>query len=317
MNTLSTMAVAGVDVSKARLDCFVLPAEQAWSVSNADEAMQGLAERLRQLQVQLVVMEATGGYETRVATFLGGAGFRVAVVNPRQVRHFAKALNKLAKTDRIDARVLAEFGLRVEPQIRPLPDKETRELAELVSRRTQLVSMRTQEKNRLEGTTGAMRERIKVHIRWLDEEIAKLDVETTAGLRASQAWCARRELLLAVPGMGPQTALALIVQLPELGQLDRRTIAALAGVAPLNADSGTHQGKRFTWGGRKPVRTALYMAAMSAKRHNPVIRAFYERLRAAGKPLKVAMVACMRKLLTILNAMVKHQTPWQPRIQGI
>ena len=304
--------VVGIDVSKRRLDCFELPGKQAWGCDNSDEALVGLVERLRGLQPDLVVMEASGGYETHAATQLAAAGQRVAVVNPRQVRYFAKATGRLAKSDRIDAQVLAEFGLKVEPQIRPLPDADTRELAALVARRAQLVAMRTQEKNRLSSNTTAMRPRIKAHVAWLEEEIAGLEVDMTAKLRSSEAWCDKRDLLLSVPGVGPMTTVTLLAQLPELGQLNRRGIANLVGVAPLNDDSGTHHGRRFTWGGRRDVRAVLYMATLSATRHNPLIRAFYQHLRAVGKEFKVAMVACMRKLLTILNAMLKTNTPWRP-----
>lgn len=304
--------VVGIDVSKRRLDCCELPSKHAWSSDNSDEAIAGLVERLRGLKPELVVMEATGGYETRLATQVAAAGFRVAVVNPRQVRYYAKAMGRLAKSDRIDAQVLAEFGLKVEPQIRPLADEHTRELAALVARRVQLVSMRTQEKNRLGHSAGAMRPRIKAHVAWLDQEIAALEVDMTAKLRSSEAWCDKRDLLLSVPGVGALTTVTLLARLPELGQLNRHAIANLVGVAPLNDDSGSHHGRRFTWGGRREVRAVLYMATLTASRHNPLIRAFYQRLRAAGKEFKVAIVACMRKLLTILNAMLKTNTPWNP-----
>jgi transposase len=308
--------VVGIDVSKLQLDCCALPSGQLWSCPNEHSGIEELVSRLEQLDCGLVVMEATGGYETAAATRLAAAGLRVAVVNPRQVRHFAKALNKLAKTDRIDARVLAEFGVSVNAQVRPLPDERTRELADLLARRGQLVGMRTQEKNRIAQAAAGLRTGIKTHVKWLDTEIAKLEVELTAKLRASEAWCDKRDLLLGVPGVGPTTTLALLAELPELGQLNRQRIAALVGVAPLNDDSGKHQGRRFTWGGRASVRSALYMASVCAIRHNELIRAFYLRLRAKGKPFKVAIVACMRKLLTILNAMVKHHKPWQPALQS-
>jgi transposase len=308
--------VVGIDVSKLQLDCCALPSGQLWSCPNEHSGIEELVSRLEQLDCGLVVMEATGGYETAAATRLAAAGLRVAVVNPRQVRHFAKALNKLAKTDRIDARVLAEFSVSVNAQVRPLPDERTRELADLLARRGQLVGMRTQEKNRIAQAAAGLRTGIKTHVKWLDTEIAKLEVELTAKLRASEAWCDKRDLLLGVPGVGPTTTLALLAELPELGQLNRQRIAALVGVAPLNDDSGKHQGRRFTWGGRASVRSALYMASVCAIRHNELIRAFYLRLRAKGKPFKVAIVACMRKLLTILNAMVKHHKPWQPALQS-
>ena len=310
---MSNKVVVGIDVSKSRLDCFALPLEQAWSCDNAQVGIEQLVQRVQQLGGELVAMEATGGYETQAATALAAAGLRVAVVNPRQVRHFAKAMNQLAKTDRIDARVLAEFALSINPQVRPLPDEGTRELSDLLARRSQLVAMRTQEKNRMLQAAPALRAGIKTHIKWLEVEIAKLEVDLTAKLRASEAWCDKRDLLLSVPGVGSTTTLALLAELPELGQLNRQRIAALVGVAPLNDDSGKRQGRRFTWGGRAAMRSVLYMAALSAMRHNPVIRVFYQRLRANGKPFKVAIVACMRKLLTILNAMVKQHKPWQPQ----
>lgn len=305
--------VAGIDVCKARLDCHALPSELSFSGDNSEAGIEALGQWLKQLEIELVVMEATGGYETRAATMLMAGGFGVAVVNPRQVRHYAKALNRLAKTDRIDARILAEFGLGVAPQIRPLPDEQTRELSEMVSRRGQLINMRTQEKNRLAGTAGKVREGIKAHIKWLDEQIHALDIDLTAKLRGSQAWCEKRDLLLSVPGVGSLSAAVLLARLPELGKLDRKAIAALVGVAPFNDDSGKRHGRRHIWGGRQDVRTTLYMATMTAKRHNEVIRELYERLRKNGKQFKVAMVACMRKLLTILNAMVKNNTQWAPK----
>lgn len=307
--------VVGIDVSKARLDCHALPSGQSFATDNLEAGIEALGQWLKQLQAELVVMEATGGYETKAASAMAALGFRVAVVNPRQVRHYAKALNRLAKTDRIDAKILAEFGVGVDPQIRALPDEETRELSELVARRTQLVNMRTQEKNRLAGATGRLREGIKAHVKWLDEQIHGLDIDLTAKLRGSQAWCEKRDLLLSVPGIGPLNTAMLVARLPELGKLDRKTIAALVGVAPLNDDSGKRQGRRHIWGGRAAVRSLLYMATLTAKRHNPVIRVFYERLRRNGKEFKVAMVACMRKLLGILNAMIKHNTKWSPRPQ--
>jgi len=307
--------VVGIDVSKARLDCHALPSAQSFATDNWQAGIEALSQWLKQLHAELVIMEATGGYETRAATATAALGFRVAVVNPRQVRHYAKALNRLAKTDRIDAKILAEFGARVDVQVRALPDEETRELAELVSRRTQLVNMRTQEKNRLAGAAGKLRDGIKAHVKWLDEQIHSLDIDLTAKLRSSQAWCEKRDLLHSAPGIGPLSTAMLVGRVPELGKLDRKAIAALVGVAPLNDDSGKRQGRRHIWGGRGDVRSMLYMATLSAKRHNPVIREFYERLRRNGKQFKVAMVACMRKLLTILNAMVKNNTKWAPSLK--
>jgi len=304
--------VVGIDVSKAVLDVAVLPSGEVLQFSNDVNGIDELSKRLKSDAVDLVVMEATGGYETAVATALVGAGLRVAVVNPRQIRDFAKATGRLAKNDRIDAQVIAAFGLAIEPQIVRLPDEDARELEALLVRRRQLVAMRVQEVNRLGLMQGAMRKRIKAHIDWLEKEIDKLDVDLTAGLRSSPAWRAKDELLRTFKGVGPITSSTLIVALPELGQLDRRAIAALVGLAPFNRDSGVMRGRRSIYGGRSQVRTLLYMAATTAIRSNPVIRAFYERLKSRGKPHKVAMVACMRKMLTILNAMVRQSTPWTP-----
>lgn len=309
--------VMGIDVSKAALDVAVLPSGEVLQFANDANGIDDLTKTLKSAAVDLVVMEATGGYETAVATALVGAGLRVAVVNPRQIRDFAKASGRLAKNDRIDAQVIAAFGQAIEPEIVRLPDEEARKLEELLVRRRQLVAMRVQEMNRLGLMQGAMRKRIKSHIDWLEKEIAKLDVDITAGLRSSPAWRAKDELLRSFKGVGPVTSSTLVVELPELGQLDRRAIAALVGLAPFNRDSGVMRGRRSIYGGRSHVRTLLYMAATTAIRSNPVIRAFYERLKARGKPHKVAMVACMRKMLTILNAMVRQSTPWTPETNPV
>jgi transposase len=284
---------------------------------NEAAGIEELANKLKVAAVDLVVMEATGGYETAVATALVAAGFRVAVVNPRQIRDFAKATGRLAKNDRIDAQVIVAFGEAIEPEIVRLPDEDARELEALLVRRRQLVTMRVQEVNRLGLMQGAMRKRIKAHIDWLEQEIDKLDVDLTAGLRSSPAWRAKDELLRSFKGIGPISSSTLIIALPELGELDRRAIAALVGLAPFNRDSGVMRGRRSIYGGRSQVRTILYMAATSAIRCNPVIRAFYQRLKLRGKPHKVAMVACMRKMLTILNSMVRQSTPWTPEINPL
>jgi len=304
--------VAGIDVSKATLDVAVLPAGEVVQFANDASGIDELGKKLKSAMVDLVVMEATGGYETAVATALAGAGLRVAVVNPRQIRDFAKATGRLAKNDRIDAQVIAAFGQAIEPEIVRLPDDDAREMEALLVRRRQLVAMRVQEVNRLGLMQGAMRKRIKAHIDWLEQEIDKLDVDLTAKLRSSPAWRAKDELLRSLKGIGPITSRTLLVALPELGELDRRAIAALVGLAPFNRDSGVMRGRRSIYGGRSQVRTLLYMAATTAVRSNPVIRAFYQRLKSRGKPHKVAMVACMRKMLTILNAMVRQSTPWTP-----
>lgn len=309
--------VVGIDVSKAVLDVAVLPSGEALQFANDANGIEELGRKLKSEVADLVVMEATGGYETALATALVGSGLRVAVVNPRQIRDFAKATGRLAKNDRIDAQVIAAFGQAIEPEIVRLPDEDARELEALLVRRRQLVAMRVQEVNRLGLMQGAMRKRIKAHIDWLEQEIDKLDVDLTAGLRKSPAWRAKDELLRSLKGIGPITSSTLIVALPELGELDRRAIAALVGLAPFNRDSGVMRGRRSIYGGRSHVRTLLYMAATTAIRSNPVIRAFYERLKSRGKPHKVAMVACMRKMLTILNAMVRQSTPWTPETNPV
>lgn len=304
--------VVGIDVSKATLDVAVLPSSEELQVANDASGIEVLVKKFRSEAVDLVVMEATGGYETAVAAALVGSGLRVAVVNPRQIRDFAKATGRLAKNDRIDAQVIGAFGQAIEPEIVRLPDEDARELEALLVRRRQLVAMRVQEVNRLGLAQGAMRKNIKAHIEWLEKQIDRLDVDITAGLRSSPAWRAKDELLRSFKGVGPVTSSTLVIAVPELGQLDRRAIASLVGVAPFNCDSGVMRGRRSIYGGRSQVRTVLYMAATTAIRSNPVIRAFYERLKSRGKPHKVAMVACMRKMLTILNAMVRESTPWTP-----
>ena len=309
--------VVGIDVSKATLDVALLPSGEVLQFANDANGIEELGKKLKLAAADLVVMEATGGYETAVATALVGSGLRVAVVNPRQIRDFAKATGRLAKNDRLDAQVIAAFGQAIEPEIVRLPDEDARALEALLVRRRQLVAMRVQEVNRLGLMQGAMRKRIKAHIDWLEKEIDKLDIDLTAGLRSSPAWRAKDELLRSFKGVGPITSGTLMVALPELGQLDRRAIAALVGLAPFNRDSGVMRGRRSIYGGRSQVRTLLYMAATTAIRSNPVIRSFYERLKSRGKPHKVAMVACMRKMLTILNAMVRQSTPWTPETNPV
>jgi transposase len=284
-------------------------------MANDAEGIDELVSRVRAAGAQLVVMEATGGYETQAATAIAGAGLRLAVVNPRQVRDFAKATGRLAKSDRIDAHVIAAFGQAVDPQIVRLPDEETLELQGLIARRSQLVGMRVQESNRLTLMKGAMRKQIKAHIAWLDKAIDEVNTDLTGRLRTSAAWREKDELYRSMKGVGPITSSTLTASLPELGTLDRRAIAALVGVAPFNRDSGTFRGRRTIWGGRAQVRHILYMAAFTAIRSNPVIKDFYERLIGRGKPHKVALVACMRKMITILNAMARSNTPWNPALQ--
>jgi transposase len=306
--------VVGIDVSKDWLD--VALDVESLRIANDVAGMEQLVDRLRNASVHLVVMEATGGYEVQAASAIAAAGLRLAVVNPRQVRDFAKATGRLAKSDRIDAHVISDFGQAIGPHIVRVPDEQARELQGLLVRRSQLVGMRVQESNRLALIRGAMRKQIKSHIAWLDKAIDEVSTDLTARLRTSPAWREKDELYRSFKGVGPITSGTLMVALPELGELDRRSIAALVGVAPFNCDSGRFRGRRAIWGGRAQVRHMLYMAAKSAIRFNPVIKAFYERLKARGKPYKVAMVACMRKMLTILNAMARTHTPWTPGFQG-
>jgi transposase len=300
----------GIDVAKATLDIAALPTGESWSVTNDDAGLQELVPRLVALAPTLVVLEATGGFESPAVAALAKAGLRVVVANPRQVRDFAKALGRLAKTDALDAVILAEFAQRVRPEPRPLPDETAQLLDSLLTRRRQLLDMLTAEKNRLGFARGAVQRDLLQHIRWLEKRLGDIDDDLHDVLRTSPLYQAKVTLLQSVPGVGPITALMLVAALPELGQLSRREIAALVGVAPLNRDSGTLRGKRLIWGGRAPVRAALYMAACAGVRWNPVRRAFYRRLRAAGKPFKVAVTACMRKLLVILNTMMRQQQPW-------
>ena len=302
----------GIDVSKETLEVAARPSGERWSLSNADRAFPELVARLRALAPAGIVLEATGGLEVPVVSALGLAGVPVIVANPRQVRDFAKALGKLAKTDRIDADLLALFGERLRPVPRPLPDEATRRLEALVVRRRQIVEMVTAEQHRRSSApTHVVRQRIQKHIAWLQGELATIDQELDGAVRRSPLWRTKDDLLRSVPGVGRILALSVLTQLPELGTLNRKQIAALAGVAPLNRDSGTLRGRRCIWGGRGPLRAVLYMATLVATRRNPILAAVYQRLLAAGKPKKVALVACMRKLLTILNAMVAHTTRWQ------
>jgi transposase len=301
---------SGVDVARDRLEVATRPAGEGWPIANDAAGIAELVVRLRDLGPALIVLEATGGLELPVLAALGSAGLPVVAVNPRQVRDFAKALGQLAKTDALDAQVLAHFAEAVRPAVRPLPDAATQALAALVTRRRQLVEMLVAEDNRRRSAPVAIRADIQAHIVWLRKRLKDLDQELGQGLRSTPLWREREDVLRSVPGIGPTVTATLLAELPELGALGRKQIAALVGVAPLNRDSGTLRGKRSVWGGRATVRAALYMATLVATRYNPVIRALYARLLAAGKLKKVALTACMRKLLTLLNAMVKHQTRW-------
>jgi transposase len=302
----------GIDVSKRELMIALHPSGERWTSENTASAITSLATRISARAPGIVVVEATGGYERAVVAALAAAEVPVAVVNPRQVRAFAQAVGRTAKTDALDADVLAAFGARLDVTARPVADRATQDLAALVARRRQLLEMIGMERGRLEHAppTGAITRELRRHIRWLERRVKDVDDEIGTSIEAHPTWRVQEDLLRRVPGVGPTTARTLLAELPELGQLDRRAIAALVGVAPFNCDSGQHRGQRHIWGGRAAVRGTLYMAALAATRHNPVLRAFYRRLRQAGKPAKVALVATMRKLLTIVNAMMKHQSPW-------
>lgn len=311
----------GIDVAKATLDVQVRPSDERWSVANDEAGIRTLVEQLRAVAPTQVVLEATGGYELAVVSALAAAALPVVVVNPRQVRDFAKATGRLAKTDRLDAAVLARFAEQVRPEARPLATAEQQELDALLTRRRQLIEMLTAEKNRLGQVFvrggKQVRKSLKTHIAFLERELRMTDTDLGELVRRSPVWRERDDLLQSAPGVGPVLSRTILAALPELGQLDRKAIAALVGVAPLNRDSGLMRGKRMIFGGRAPVRTALYMGTLTATRCNPVIKAFYQRLVAAGKPKKVALTACMRKLLIILNAMVRQGTRWSPQLAEV
>jgi transposase len=304
----------GIDVSKAVLDVAGRPSGERWQVSNDPAGCTALVERVSVLAPTVIVLEATGGFEAPAAAALAAAGLPVVVVNPRQVRDFGRASGKLAKTDAISAAILAHFGEVMRPPIRPLPDATTQELQHWLARRRQLVEMLTAEQNRLPMAPRSLRPTILAHIGWMRRQLKGVERRLKEQIQRSPVWREHEQLLVSVPGVGPVLATTLLADVPELGRLNRKEIAALVGVAPLNRDSGTLRGQRTIWGGRAPVRAVLYMGALVASRSNPLIRAFYERLLAAGKPKKVALTACMRKLLTILNAMMKHRTTWKPTI---
>jgi transposase len=302
----------GIDVSKKTLDVCVRPSGETWRTDNTSASIEALVARLRSLSPTLIVLEATGGLQTPLVVALAEAKLPVAVVNPRQVRDFAKALGRLAKTDTIDAAVLAHFAEAVRPELRTLPDAATQRLEGMLVRRRQLVEMIIAEQSRLTTAVAAVQPSIREHIMWLKGRLGGIDEELARAVDASERWRSQSLLLRSVPGVGPVVAVTLLAELPELGTLNRKQIAALVGVAPLNRDSGTMQGKRVIWGGRATVRATLYMGALVAVRHNPLLRTMYRRLLVAGKAKKLALVACMRKLLTILNAIMRARTPWQP-----
>lgn len=307
----------GIDVSKACLDVCIQQGKrgvQHLQVPNDDDGVAQLVQRLKSLASCCIVMEATGGLERLCATQLATAGLSVAVVNPRQVRDFARATGRLAKTDRIDAAVLAAFACQIRPPVRVLKDEASLELQAVLMRRQQLVQMRVQESLRLHQAKGAVAKGIKLHVAWLNKRIEETEDDLGKRLLASDVWKAKDRLLQSIPGVGAVTSVTMLARCPELGQINRRQIAALAGTAPLAHDSGKHKGKRFTWGGRADVRASLYMAVVSAMRFNPAIKAFATRLKAAGKPTKVVMVACMRKLLIVMNTMLKFNVPWSDKL---
>lgn len=304
--------VVGIDVAKEHLDVALEPGGDAWQVRNDEAGIAELVSRIRGLKPELVVLEATGGYELAVSWAIAAADIPLVVANPRQVRDFARATGRLAKTDRIDARVLASFAQQIRPEPRQLSDEASQELHDLLTRRRQLIEMISAERNRLALSRKIVRKSLKKHIEYLQRELRMTDTDLAQLIRESPVWREKDDLLQSVPGVGRVVSQTLVAELPELGRLNRRQIAALVGVAPINRDSGTRRGVRSTWGGRATVRRIVFMAALVAARRNPVIRAFYLRLLAAGKPKKVALVACMRKLLTILNTMLQTQQRWNP-----
>ena len=309
---MPTSIYLGLDVAKATVAIASEPRGLSGQFTTDTAGLSALVQAAQAQPVTLVVVEATGGYEAPVVAALVTAGLPVAVVNPRQVRDFAKALGQLAKTDRIDAQVLALFGARVQPAPRPLPDEATQELEAVLTRRRQLLEMLHAERQRRPRARGRIvRRSLDTHIRWLERQVIDTDATLEAAIQASPVWRVQDQLLQSVPGVGPPLARTLLGLLPELGQLDRHHIAALVGVAPLARDSGTLRGRRTCWGGRPAVRTVLYMAALTAARWNPVLRSFYQRLRAAGKPAKVALTAVARKLLVLLNAILRDRRPWR------
>jgi len=314
---MAASVFVGIDISKARLDVALRPTGGAFMVPHDETGITTVVHRLSSLAPAGIVLEATGGLEVVLTGALATAGLPVTVVNPRQVRDFARATGRLAKTDALDAQILAQFAEVMRPACRPLPDASTQQLAALITRRRQLVEMLTAEKNRRSSAPRGMRAQIQQHIEWLQHHVAQLDQDLTTAVQASPIWREHDELLQSVPGIGPVVTRTLLAELPELGTLTHKQIAALVGVAPLNRDSGAFRGKRTVWGGRATVRAALYMGALVAARHNRVLKAFYQRLRQGGKAPKVALTACMRKLLTMLNAMLKHRTPWRERAVAI
>jgi transposase len=308
---MSDKVFAGIDISKAYLDYAFWPATKQHQVENQENGISQLVAHLKQVQPQLIVVEATGGLEIPLVAALYLAKLPVAVINPKRARDFAKSLGQLAKTDTLDAGILAHFAAAIQPRLHVMPDEQAQALAAVLARRRQLVDMLVAEKNRLKRAHKGVRERLKAHIAWLKQEIDEQDQELRQAIKDNPVWKAKDELLQTTPSVGPGLSTTLISDVPELGTLNRKQIAALIGLAPYNRDSGTQRGTRSVWGGRAQVRNMLYMATLSAIRFNPVIKKFFERLTEEGKPFKVAMVASMRKFLTILNAMIRTNTPWK------
>jgi transposase len=314
----TTPRFVGIDVSKAHLDVASRPDGQEFRLPNTPEGIASLVERLKAQPPALILLEATGGLERAAAIALTEAKLPVRIVEPGRVRHFARSIGQHSKTDTLDARVLAHYGEAVRPEARDLPDEETRDLQALLDRRRQLVAMRVSEQNRLkQGPAAAVQADLKAHIAYLSDQIEAMDSSIGEKIEAKEDWKLRDEILRSVPGIGPQTSRALLGLLPELGQLSGKQVSALAGLAPRARDSGTVKGARTIFGGRAEVRTALYMASVSAMRFNPDLRAFYKRLRQAGKAAKVALVAVARKLLTVANAMIRDMKPWEPKMTGV
>ena len=314
---MGTEVFAGIDVSKDMLEVAMEPRREKMSFAQTEDGLSLMADFIQSFSPCLVVLEATGGLERAAVATLAARSLPVVVVNPRQVRDFAKSKGVLAKTDKLDALVIAQFAQAIRPELRPLKTAEAQELEALLSRRRQIVQMLTAEKNRLHSAPGWTRNDISLHIAWLEKRLAKIEEELGAMIRKSPVWRVKDELLRTFKGAGPVLSQSLLNDLPELGGLNRKKIAALVGVAPLNRDSGKFRGRRMVWGGRAEIRSVLYMATVAAIRSNPVIRAYHGRLVRAGKVPKVAITACMRKVLTILNAMMRNQTPWRPLTQNM
>lgn len=308
MNT--QLKFIGVDVSKNSLDIYLRPEGKKWSIAYNDQEIKSLVKQLLAIGPSLIVIEATGGLEVQLVSQLATAKLPVVVCNPRQIRDFAKATGKLAKTDKIDAEVIAHFADAIRPEIRPLKDEQTQSLTELLTRRSQLVDMLTAEKNRFKQASTTVKKNIQRHIKWLEKHLEDVENSLEKLIKETPVWREKDKLIQSIPGVGPIMSLALLTCLPELGTINRRQIASLVGVAPFNRDSGKFKGKRSIWGGRSSVRSVLYMCALTAIRCNPIIKSFYNRLVKVGKLPKVAITACMRKLLVTLNVMIKNSTAW-------